>query len=274
MVSKKGNTKLTEPEHPPYWAACESMTLVQLGQFIHDALQRRTEPSTPTDGSTPLSRQEFSDLVGLMQAKADEQKQDTTVPPRPVYDGPPPPPPFPNDTELLKAARRRRNEARQRLADAIRYRAGRNLILQRKEEVREAEQAIPLIEAEAESRKEEILQLRFEYSQAREPYKRSISAWEREEARAKRRQEANEKRQAVVNRSRRRVQEAFRPKRGTDGQAPSTRDFEIAPPGEQCDEHVRAYYREVVGRGQLEGVFSQDRFEKLLVLPPEQLVEG
>jgi hypothetical protein len=42
------------------------MTLPELGRFIYDALQRRSEPSVPTDGSTPLSRREFSDLVDLM----------------------------------------------------------------------------------------------------------------------------------------------------------------------------------------------------------------
>ncbi len=30
---------------------------------------------------------------------------------------------------------------------------------------------------------------------------------------------------------------------------------------------MRAYYREVVGRGRLGGEFSQDRFEKMLALP-------
>jgi hypothetical protein len=160
------------------------------------------------------------------------------------------------------------------MADAIRYRAGRNLILQRREEVREAEQAIPLIEAEAERRKEEILQLRREYEQAREPYRRSISAWERERARVKRAREANEKLQALVDRSRRRVQDAFRPKRGTESQAPITRDFEFVPPGQQTDEHVRTYYREVISRGRLRGVFSQDRLDKVLSLPWETWEKG
>jgi hypothetical protein len=64
---------------------------------------------------------------------------------------------------MLKAARRRRDQARERLADAFRYRAGQNLIQQRREDVRKAEQAIPLIEAEVESRKDEILQLRRAY---------------------------------------------------------------------------------------------------------------
>jgi hypothetical protein len=175
---------------------------------------------------------------------------------------------------MLKAARRRRDQARERLADAFRYRAGQNLIQQRREDVRKAEQAIPLIEAEAESRKDEILQLRRAYWQAREPYERNLSTWELEVARVRRRQEDNEKRQALVDRSRRRVQEAFRPKRDPAGQAPITRDFEIASPGEQSDEHVRRYYREVVGRDRLEGVFSQDRFEKMLALPRSNWQKG
>lgn len=257
----------TPAERPPYWSDCENMNFTKLGQFIFDALRRRSEPNVPTDGSTPLSRCEFSDLVGLMQAKADAQKEDTTIPPRPIYDGPPPPPPVPDTTELLNAHRRRRNEARERVAAAIKFHAGQNLIRQRLEEVRKAEEAISQVQAEADSKKEEILQLRQEYEQAREPYERSLLAWEREAAQAERRRVANEKLQALVNRQRRRVQEAFRPKRDPDIQAPITRDFEIAPPGEQSNEHVRAYYRDVVGHGRLEGVFSQDRFEKMLALP-------
>jgi hypothetical protein len=112
----------------------------------------------------------------LRHPPGDEQKQDAIMPARPVYDGPPPPQPFPDTTELLKAARRRRNEARERLADAIRYRAGQNRIQQRREEVRNAEEAISLVQAEADSRQEGILQLRREYWQAREPYERSLSA--------------------------------------------------------------------------------------------------
>ena len=86
-------------------------------------------------------------------------------------------------------------------------------------------------------------------------------------ARAKRRQGANEKRQAIVDRSCRRVREAFRSKQDLGGQAPITRDFEIAPPDQQGNEHVRRYYGGVVGRGRLKGEFSQDRFEKMLALP-------
>jgi hypothetical protein len=271
MDSEDGSFEVSEPttppERPPYWSDCENRNLPRLGLFIHDALQRRTEPKVPTDGSTPLSRSEFMDIVDLMQAKADDLKEDTTTPARPVYDGPPPPPPVPDATELLVVARRKRNEARERIAAAFRFRAGRNRIQQLREDVQKAERAITLVEDEAEARKKEFLQLRHEYLEAREPFERRVSAWEREVARAERRQRANEKRQALVDRARRRVQEAFRPKRGTDSQAPITRDFEIAPPDQQGDEHVRRYYRQVVGRDRLEGVFSQDRFEKMLALP-------
>lgn len=271
MDSEDGSFEVTEPTTPPerpaYWSDCESMTLPEMGRFIHDSLLRRAERNAPHDGSTPLARQEFSDLVGLMQAKADELDEDTTMPARPVYDGPPPPPPFPDPTQLLEDARRRRNEARARLSAAFEFRAGRNLIQQRREEVRKAEQAISQIGVEAERRKQEILRLRDEYRQACEPYERSLDAWEREVARVRGRQRRNENRQVLVDRSRRSVREAFTPKRDPVGQAPITRDFEIAGPGEQGDEHVRRYYREVVGRDRLEGVFSQDRFEKMLALP-------
>lgn len=199
------NESAAPDERPPYWSDCENRNLPRLGLFIHDALQKRTEPKVPTDGSTPLSRPEFMDLVNLMQAKADDLKEDTTAPARPVYDGPTPPPLAPDVTELLQVARRRRNESRERLASAMRFRAGRNRIQQLREDVRKAERAITQVEDEAETRRKEISQLYDDYLEAREPYERSVSAWEREVAGAKRRQRANEKRQALVDRSRRRV---------------------------------------------------------------------
>lgn len=264
----------TPPERPPYWSDCESMDLPQLGRFIHDALLRRAQPSAPDDGSTPLKRPEFSDLVGLMQAKADELEEDTTMPARPVYDGPLAPPPLPDPTQLLAAARRRRNEARAHLADAYKFRAGQNVVQQRREEVRRAVQAISQIEDEAKRRTEEILRLRDEYRQARERYERDLEPREREVAKVRGRQQRNERRQALVDRSRRKVREAFKPKPAPDMRGIVTRNFEIARPDEQGDEHVRRYYREVVGRDRLEGVFSQDRFEKMLALPRSNWQKG
>jgi hypothetical protein len=270
MVSDDGSFEVPErttpAERPPYWSDCENMSLPQLGQFIHDALLRRAEPSVPDDGSTPLTRQEFSDLVGLMQAKADALREDTPMPARPVYDGPPAPT-FHSVSDQLETARRWRDRALEHLEDAIRYGHSENRIQHLHGELRKAEVALAVQEDQKGTREEELRQRRREYQQAREPYERSVSAWEREVARVRGRQEANERRQALVDRARRRVQEAFRPKRDPDDPALITRDFEIAPPGEQSDEHVRRYYREVVGRDQLEGVFSQDRFEKMLALP-------
>lgn len=260
------NEPAAPSEQPPYWEKCEIMNLPQLGRFIYDALRKRSEPSVPTDGSTPLSRPEFSDLVGLMQAKADAQRDDTRMPARPVYDGPVAPLVYSYQNEL-QAAYSSRDEALDRLEDAYRYLDGENRIQQRHRELKEAERAIPTIKAEAERKEEECLQRRRQYEQAREPYERSLSAWKREVARVERRREDNDKRQALVDRARRRVDEAFKPKRDPDMRAPITRDFEIAPPGERSDEHVRAYYRQVVGRDRLEGEFSQDRFEKMLALP-------
>ncbi len=70
----------TPAERPPYWSDCEAKDLPRLRMFVHDALKRQSEPKVPTDGSTPLSQREFSDLVGLMQVKADEQREDTRMP--------------------------------------------------------------------------------------------------------------------------------------------------------------------------------------------------
>ncbi|QIN82044.1 hypothetical protein GBA63_04855 [Rubrobacter tropicus] len=264
----------TPPERPAYWSDCESMNLPEMGRFIHDALLRRVQPSVPDDGSTPLTPQEFSDLVGLMQAKADELKEDTTMPARPVYDGPPPPPPVPDPARLLEAARRRRYEAQQRLTSAFEFRADRNRILQLREEVRKAKRAIDQVDVEAKAREEEYDRLFSEYLKAREPHRRRIADWEREEARARGRQRRNENRQVLVDRSRRKVREVFRPKRDTAAGAPITRDFEFVPPDQQTGGHVRAYYREVIGRGRLRGVFSQDRLDKVLALPWKNWEKG
>lgn len=264
---------MSEPERPQYWFSCESMNLAQLGRFIYDALQRRSKPSVPTDGSTPLSRREFSDLVGLMEAKADAKKEDTTMPARPVYDGPAAPPRYFYPSDELTAARSRRDQALERLEDAIRYRHSENRIQHLQYELREAERVLPLIASDEESRREGLLARRREYKQARAPYERSLSAWKREVARAKQRQEANDKREATVARARRGVRDAFRPMRNSGIRGPSTLDFEILPPGERTDEHVRGYFREVMSRGQLSG-FSQDRLDKMLALPRSGWLKG
>jgi hypothetical protein len=159
------------------------------------------------------------------------------------------------------------------LEDAYRYGRNKNRLQQLHGELRKAEQELAVIEDEEESRMKEIIQRRRQYQQAREPYERSLSEWKQEVARVKQRQEANEKRQALVDRARRRVEEAFRPKRGSDSWGPITLDFEILPPGKRTDEHVRAYYREVVGRGRLRG-FSRDRLDKMLALPRSNWKKG
>ncbi len=159
------------------------------------------------------------------------------------------------------------------LEDAIRYRHSETRIQQLQNELRKAEQEIPPIEADEEIRREELLQRRREYEQAREPYERSLAAWKQEVARVKQRREDNDKREALVDRARRRVEDAFRSKRGAGSRGPVTLDFEILPPGERTDEHVRGYYREVVSRGQLKG-FSQDRLDKMLALPRSEWQKG
>jgi hypothetical protein len=59
----------------------------------------------------------------------------------------------------------------------------------------------------------------------------------------------------------------------TGGRGPITLGFEILPPGERTDEHVRTYYREAVSRGRLRG-FSQDRLDKMLTLPRSNWKKG
>jgi hypothetical protein len=256
-------------ERPAYWATCESKDLVRLGFFIHDALKRLTEPKVPTDGSTPISRQEFLDLVGQMQARADSQKEDATVPARPVYDGPPAPPLFYSSNQL-EEARAKRNRTLDRLEAAIRYRQSESFIQHRRNQFDKAEQELAAIDREERRRWEER---RREYEQARAPYERSLSAWKQEAARAKRNREANDKRQALVDRARGKVEAAFKPKHRPKTHGPTALDFEIAGPGEQSDEHIRRYFGEVLRSGQLKG-FSQDRLDKMLALPRSNWKKG
>lgn len=260
-------------EGPPYWPDCETKDLPRLRMFIHDALTRRSEPKVPTDGSTPLSKRQFLDLVDLMQGKADMLKEDTRMPTRPVYEGPTAPSSYSYQYEL-EAANRRKDEALERLEDAYRYRDGENRIRQRHRELKEAEHAVAAVKAEGRRSEEEYRRQLREYRQAREPYELEFSAWKRKVETAQRRRGANDKRQALVDGARRMVAEAFKPKRAPDMRGLITRNFEIARPDEQGDEHVRAYYRQVVGHGWLEGEWSQDRFDKMLALPRSRWQKG
>lgn len=135
--------RTTPAERPPYWSDCENMTILQLGRFIYDALRRRSKPKVPTDGSTPLSRREFSDLVGLMEAKADEQTEDTTMPARPVYEGSAVPPLYSYPFDELEAARSRRDRALERLEDAIRHRRNEGRVQHLHADLRKAERELP-----------------------------------------------------------------------------------------------------------------------------------
>ena len=206
----------------------ESMSLNQLGILIHDALLKRSESKVPTDGSIPIRRQEFSDLVRLMEAKAEAQKGDFTVPPRPAYDGPASPRVYSYHGKL-EAARRKRNQVRERLKSAREFRAGQNRIQQLREELREAAEAINAVEHAREKNEEEYRQLLSEYQQARELHWHDLSVWERAAANVERRRKAHEGRMVVVRRARRKVAGAFKQKSAPGLQGLVTRNFEIAP---------------------------------------------
>jgi hypothetical protein len=268
---------------------CESMSLQQLGRLIHDALLKRSVSQVPTDGSIPLSPQEFSDLVRLMEAKAEAQKEDFTVPPRPVYDGPASPRTY-SYHGALEAACRERNQVRERLKSAREFRAGQNRIQLLREELRKAKRAILAVEDARERNEEEYRQRRRDYDQARELHERDLLAWERAAANVKRRRKAHDGRKEIVNRARRRVARAFKPKSAPEMQElvvpemqelivpemqePIIRDFEIARPDEQGDEHVLTYLEEVMGEGRLPGEWSQDRYDKMCALPRSNWQKG
>jgi hypothetical protein len=252
----------TPTERPPYWSDCENMSLAELDRFIRDAAKRLSDPSAGIDGSMPRTREEFADLCALMRAKVDALKQDTTIPDPPEYNGPPGPGPFSPSDELEALYRWLKSEER-RLNEEIQHGRSGNYVDYLEQQVKKLRVQVTPIERREQEKYDERLR---EYNIAREPYLHLYKAWRAEVAEAEKRREVNENLEKFVQRAYRRFDRAFNTRRGSGGQGPVTLDFEILPPGERTDEHVRKYYREVVSRGQLRG-FSQDRLDKMLALP-------
>jgi hypothetical protein len=237
-------------ERPPYWAKCERMSVSELDRFIRDAAGRVSDQSAPDDGNTPRTPEEFADLCALMRAKVDALKRDTTMPDPPdEYDGPPSPGPF-SPSDELEALYRWLEADDERLDEEREYGRSGTYVEYLEQEVEKRRAQIAPIERRERQKHDERV---GEYETAREPYRRLLQRWRAEVAEVVRRRETNARLEEFVKRAYRRSDWAFKSKRDPDTRAPITRDFEIASPGEQSDEHVRAYYREVVGRGRLGG---------------------
>ncbi len=260
---------VTPAGRPPYWSGCENMTLVELDRFIRDAAERLYDSSVPTDGSMPRTREEFADLCRFMRAKVDSLKQDTTMPEPPEYDGPPSPGGFcPSDE--LEALYRWLESEESGLDEEYEHGRSGTYVEYLEQQVEKLRAQIAPIERRERQKHDERVR---KYDIAREPYRGRYQAWRAEVAEAQKRQEANDKLEKFVQRAYRRFDWAFNTKHGSGGKGPITLDFEILPPGERTDEHVRTYYREAVSRGRIRG-FSQDRLEKMLALPRSNWKKG
>lgn len=271
MVLHDGSSEVPERttpiERPPYWSDCENMDLSELERFLREAERKLTDSSTPDDGSFPRSQQEFLDLCTLMRAKVEAQKHDTTMPARPKYHGPEGPGPFVPSRELRELYSWLRTEEDQL------YRApedDRVLTEYLEGQVAKLKARIAPIERKERQQHEERVR---EHERDREPYRRRLQEWQEAVSAINAKEEMNAKLEGFVDRAYQIYDRLFTSKRARSGKGAITVDFEILPPGEQTEQHVRMYYQEVLGRGHLKK-FSQDRLDKMLALPWSGLQKG
>ena len=259
------------PDEPPlYMERVREMSFAQLARFIENALERLSRPSTPDD-ELPCSREELVALCDMLRVKADAQNKDTPIPRPPNYDGPDNPGSFVPSDKLrsLYAKRERYEKHADEAYESHRYR-GRSTVLRdwTEDQLRKMEEReLDPVERSERGRHAKLL---AEYEQARQPYRDSYQRWAAEKSR---RQEAEVRREATVRRLYREVSSAFDPAHGVGPRRIGTLPFEIAAPGERTNEHVYAYYREVLRRGQL-AHFDRDRLDKILALPRNGLLKG
>ena len=139
-----------------------------------------------------------------------------------------------------------------------------------KDELEKVERKITPTERREEQEHEKCLR---EYREAHEPYIRRVRLWEAEVEKVEKQREAEANRDEAVRRTYRKVKRAFEGTRVSGPRRIGTLPFEIAPPGERTNDHVYAYYREVLRRGQL-AEFDQERLDKILTLPRSGLLKG
>ncbi len=241
-------------ERPPYWSKCENMTFLELYRYLDHAVAKRSDPLDPSDEPRPRSdsEAELLALCDMLQAKADAPM------PKPTYDGPEPPGEFTPSYELRSLySKRKRHEKRVDQA----YRDGESevYIEHVEEELAEVERDLYPVETKERQKHDERID---EYLDARSAYRDRVRQWEAEE---EERQRTKGKRDEIVRRMYRRVKRAPAP-RTSPPRVMETLPFEIAAPGERTNDHIRAYYQEVLSRGQRRR-FLQERFEKMLALP-------
>lgn len=265
------NESVAPDELPPYVERVREMSSAQLARFIENVLERLSGPSVPDDAQFPRSQEELLTLCDMLRAKADEENKDAPIPRPPNYEGPDNPGPFiPSDKlNSLHAKRERYERHAEDAYESATYGGGSKVLMEwTEDQLRKMEERELGPVEQGEKRRHG--KLVAEYERARKPYRESYQRWAAEKSR---RQEAEANREATVRRLYREVKRAFDPTLGSGPRRIDTLPFEIAAPGERTNEHVYAYYREVLRWGQL-ARFDQDRLDKVLALPRSGLLKG
>lgn len=249
------------PERPPWWDGCRGMVFARLRIFIFDAVERLSKPLAP-DEELPLAEREFLDLCDLLAAKADDLRQDTSMPEKPTYQGPPDPGRFIPSDELDRLYREERRASRL-VEDAIKDGASPTYRGYIEAELEEVEKRVGPAERRERQAYDEGLR---KYREAYEPHKLRVRRWRAKVEEVKKQRETEAKRDEAVKSLRQRVRRAFNPKTSSALEPSDTVPFEVLPPGQRDAEHIRLYYGEVLSRRELEG-FSQERLDLMLALP-------
>ena len=259
MSQSKGTRENAQPSSMDRF---EEMGFAQLRTFIHDAAERLADPSFTAKDEFPRSREDLLTLCDMLKAKAAALKDDTPLPERPAYDGPPDPGYFFTPSDELRALYGELERAEERVTYQIEHGGGVYLDYIQ-DELEKVKQKVAPKEGREKQEHDERLRA---YREAHDPHRRRIRSWRAEVAQAKKRREAEATRDELVRRTYRKVERAFDPKRASGPKDMSDLPYEIAAPGERTDDHIRAYFREVLRRGQLDG-FDQERLDKVLALP-------
>lgn len=265
------NESAAPDEPPPYMERVREMSSAQLARFIENVLERLSGTPVPDDEQLPRSREELLALCDTLRAKVDAENKDAPIPQPPNYEGPDNPGSFiPSDKLNSLYAKRERYE--KHVEDAYEdatYGSGSKVLQEwTEDQLRKMEEG-ELYPVEQGERRQHA-KLVAEYERARNPYRESYQRWA---AQKSRRQENEANREATVRRLYREVNRAFDPTHGSGPRRIGILPFEIAAPGERTNEHVYAYYREVLRRGQI-AHFDQDRLDKILALPRSGLLKG
>jgi hypothetical protein len=244
---------------------CREMDFGKLREFIDHALERL--PESGTYAELPSSREEFTALLEMLNAKLDAMRQAAPeqAGPPPRYDVPSVPYFFEPSVQL-DSAYTKREYLRERLDEARFDPSSRRYVEQLESELHPLEREIAEREA---SEQQEHEKRRREEREASEQYYRRDRLWR---AKVKREREWQEKiafREQIVEKRRREIERRF----GPGGSVPTEQvRWRLLPPGELSEGSVREYYARLQSRSP--GTkYDPDRIVKALSLGPIQRYE-